>query len=60
VTFHIDGFGGQFAKRSKYRELRAKRPFFNASSCSTNEDRDMLTPREVLGLKPEPDLITYQ
>ncbi len=60
VTFHIDGFGGQFAKRSKYRELRARRPFFNGFKLFYDEDRDMLTPREVLGLRPAPDLVTYQ
>ncbi len=60
VTFHIDGFGGQFAKRSKYRQLRVKRPFFNGFKLFYDEDRDMLTPREVLKLRPAPDLVTYQ
>ena len=60
VTFHIDGFGGQFAKRSKYRQLRVRPPFFNGFKLFYDEDRDMLTPREVLGLKPAPDLVTYQ
>jgi len=60
ITFHIDGFGGQFAKRSKYRQLRARPPFFNGFKLFFDEDRDMLTPREVLGLRPPPDLVTYQ
>ena len=60
ITFHIDGFGGQFAKRSKYRQLRARKPFFNGFKLFFDEDRDMLTPREVLALRPAPDLVTYQ
>jgi hypothetical protein len=60
ITFHIDGFGGQFAKRSKYRQLRVRKPFFNGFKLFFDEDRDMLTPREVLALRPAPDLVTYQ
>jgi hypothetical protein len=52
ITFHIDGFGGQFAKRSKYRQLRVRKPFFNGFKLFFDEDRDMLTPREVLALRP--------
>jgi hypothetical protein len=60
ITFHIDGFGTQSAKRAKYRELHARAPFWNGLKLFYDEDVDRLTPAEVLGLRPIPDLVSYQ
>ena len=61
ITFHIDGFGGRAAKLSKYDVLKTKRKgFHNGFKLFYDEDVNMFSPREVLGIKPRPDLITYQ
>lgn len=60
-TFHIDGFGGRAAKLSKYDVLKTERKgFFNGFKLFYDEDVNMFSPAEVLGIKPRPDLITYQ
>jgi hypothetical protein len=61
ITFHIDGFGTRAAKRSKYRQLRARPPHHSGFKLFYDEDVRMFGPREVLKLlRPAPDLITYQ
>lgn len=60
TTFHIDGFGGRQVKRDVYRDLRARRPFWNGFKLFLDEDVDLLSPREALGLRPAPDLVSYQ
>ncbi|MBA2365094.1 MAG: hypothetical protein H0V77_01435 [Actinobacteria bacterium] len=60
-TFHIDGFGGRAAKLSKYDVLKTERKgFYNGFKLFYDEDINMFSPAEVLGIKPRPDLITYQ
>jgi hypothetical protein len=60
-TFHIDGFGGRAAKLSKYDVLKTERKgFYNGFKLFYDEDVNMFSPAEVLGIKPRPDLITYQ
>ncbi len=60
TVLHIDGFGSQAQKLEKYAQLHAKPPFANGLKLFYDEDIDMFTPPEVLGLVPAPDLITYQ
>lgn len=61
ITFHIDGFGGRAAKLSKYNVLKTERKgFYNGFKLFYDEDVNMFSPAEVLGIKPRPDLITYQ
>jgi hypothetical protein len=61
ITFHIDGFGGRAAKLSKYHVLQTKRKgFHNGFKLFYDEDVNMFSPREVLKIKPSPDLVTYQ
>ncbi len=61
ITFHVDGFGGRAAKLSKYHLLAVRRgPFFNGLKLFYQQDVDMFSAREALGLDPAPDLITYQ
>ncbi len=60
ITFHVDGFGTRAAKRSKYRSLHGRPPFHSGFKLFYDEDVGLLTPRQVLALRPAPDLITYQ
>jgi hypothetical protein len=60
VTFHIDGFGGRAAKRSKYDQLAVGPPFHNGLKLFYDEDIDMFAPHEAMAFDPTPDLITYQ
>jgi hypothetical protein len=61
TTFHIDGFGGRFAKRSKYEALRVEPPFANGFKLFYRQDTNLFSPAEVMSeLVPAPDLVTYQ
>jgi len=61
TVIHVDGFGGAAAKRSKYADLHTTRPGqYNGFKLFLQDDVGLLAPRDVLGLKPAPDLITYQ
>jgi hypothetical protein len=60
ITFHIDGFGGQEDKKRKYDLLAGDRGWHNGFKLFLEADIGMMTPDQVMRLKPRPDLITYQ
>jgi hypothetical protein len=60
ITFHIDGFGGQEDKKRKYDLLAGDRRWHNGFKLFLEADIGMMTPDQVMRLKPRPDLITYQ
>jgi hypothetical protein len=60
VVIHMDGFGTQSQKLATYSIVHAEPPFHNGFKLFYDEDVDMFTPAETLGLDPVPDLITYQ
>lgn len=60
TVFHIDGFGGQEIKVRKYAALQVEPPFHNALKLFYDEDIDIFTPDQVLGIDPDIDLVTYQ
>jgi hypothetical protein len=61
VTFNVDGFGTPPAKISKYREFTRRRGRYNDGyKLFYHEDTDMMSPRQVLRLRPPPDLIVYE
>ena len=61
TTFHVDGFGGRGAKRSKYQQLHPEPPFASGFKLFYDQDIDLLTPTDVMTtLSPPPDLVTYQ
>ena len=61
VVFHIDGFGDRPNKLAKYAMLsKNTRGAFLGLKLFYDQDADMFSAREVLRLKPPPDLITYQ
>jgi hypothetical protein len=60
ITFHIDGFGVQEDKKRKYDLLAGDRRWHNGFKLFLDEDTGLMTPDQVMRLRPAPDLITYQ
>ncbi|MBA2794454.1 MAG: hypothetical protein H0U32_10770, partial [Thermoleophilaceae bacterium] len=59
VTLNVDGFGTKAAKLSKYRVLVPRR-FRAGFKLFYREDTGLMSPREVLALRPQPDIIEYE
>lgn len=59
VTLNFDGIGSPAAKRAGYQNLRARRTH-NGFSIFYSRDSPVMSPREVLRLKPEADFLLYQ
>ncbi|MGI9020505.1 MAG: hypothetical protein ACR2G3_07340 [Solirubrobacterales bacterium] len=59
ITLNFDGIGSPSAKRSGYRDLSFK-GLFNGFSLFYELDQNLMSPRQVLGLRPEPDYVMYQ
>jgi hypothetical protein len=61
VVFHADGFGTPAAKIRVYHQLRFPgRPFGTGFKLFLRQDSRVMTAREVMALRPRPDIITYQ
>ena len=61
LVVNVDGFGDQPNKISKYREFtRDLRRRFNGFKLFYNEDLNLMSPKQVLRLRPEPDLVVYE
>jgi hypothetical protein len=60
ITFHVDGFGSRAAKRAHYRVLHRSAPFFNGIKLFYQQDIDVFSAADVMHLKPQPDLVTYE
>lgn len=60
VTIHMDGFGTRSQKLATYSFTQAAAPFHNGFKLFYDEDVNMFSPAETLGLSPAPDLVTYQ
>lgn len=62
VVFHADGFGGRVEKIASYRRLALPgRPFGAGFKLFLRQDTGaMMTPRQVMALRPRPDVITYE
>jgi hypothetical protein len=61
LVVNVDGFGDQPNKISKYREFtRGKRDRHHGFKLFYKEDVNLMKPREVLRLRPEPDLVVYE
>lgn len=59
VTLNFDGIGRPGAKKAGYRQLSSD-TLFNGFSLFYELDENLMRPREVLGLHPEPDYVMYQ
>jgi len=61
VAFHADGFGSPTAKRRVYQQLAFPgRPFGAGFKLFLRQDSRVMTPAEVMRLRPQPDIVTYQ
>ena len=59
VTLNFDGIGGRSAKTSGYKSLSYP-GLFNGFSLFYKLDDGLMTPGQVLKLRPQPDYIMYQ
>ncbi|MBI2953953.1 MAG: LysM peptidoglycan-binding domain-containing protein [Chloroflexi bacterium] len=60
VVIDMDGFGGQAAKISKYNFVQSVPVQFAGIKLFYREDVDLMTPGQVMQLKPIPDMVIYQ
>lgn len=62
LVLNVDGFGTPADKKAKYRDLRTGRGggFFSGFKLFYEEDVGLMSPREVLKMKPTPDLVVYE
>jgi hypothetical protein len=61
VVFHADGFGTQSEKIGTWRALGFPgRPFGAGFKLFLRDDTALLSPDQVMQLRPRPDVITYQ
>jgi hypothetical protein len=63
LTLNVDGFGDQPSKISKYEEF-ARAPeaqrFHAGFKLFFHEDTNLMTPRQVLRLRPQPEFVVYE
>ena len=62
MVLNADGFGTPELKRDKYRTFTAspRRFFGEGFKLFYREDTNLMTPRQVLRLKPPPDVVVYE
>ncbi len=61
LVVNVDGFGDQPNKITKYREFtRDLRRRFNGFKLFYHEDQNLMSPNQVLRLRPQPDLVVYE
>ncbi|HEX8101418.1 MAG TPA: hypothetical protein VF533_02305 [Solirubrobacteraceae bacterium] len=61
ITLNADGFGDQPNKLSKYRAFtRGQKKFANGYKLFYREDINLMTPKEVMRMRPRPDFIVYE
>lgn len=66
IAFNIDGIGTPADKVPKYNELADKRAnqrrsgIHNGFKLFYHEDTNLMAPKEVLSLRPQPEIIVYE
>ena len=61
LTMNVDGFGNQANKISKYDQFTSELTrFHNGFKLFYEEDTDLMSPAQVLALRPPPDLVVYE
>jgi len=61
MVLNADGFGSAPVKRAKYHAFtRAARTFDQGFKLFYEEDAGLMTPRQVLRLRPAPDVVVYE
>jgi hypothetical protein len=61
LTFNVDGFGTPANKISKWELFTGQRPrAANGYKLFYKEDIDLMSPRQVMRMRPRPDLVVYE
>jgi hypothetical protein len=61
LTVNVDGFGDQPVKIAKYHEFtRPRRRRLNGFKLFYQEDTNLMSPAQVLRLRPAPNLVVYE
>jgi hypothetical protein len=62
MVLNIDGFGGRAIKEAKYHEFMRTVPagMHQGFKLFYEEDTGLMTPRQVLRLRPPPDVVVYE
>jgi hypothetical protein len=61
VTLNIDGFGDQPNKIAKYHDFsRSDRGFHKGFKLFYEEDTDLMSPKQVMKLRPRPEIVVYE
>jgi hypothetical protein len=62
MVLNADGFGTRPLKKAKYKSFTSSpRPFFGEGfKLFYHEDTNLMTPRQVLRLRPPPDVVVYE
>ena len=61
MVLNVDGFGGREVKIAKYRNFaREAKEFIPGFKLFYEEDLNLLTPRDVMRIKPRPALVVYE
>lgn len=61
LTMNVDGFGDRPNKVSKYDQFTSELTrFHNGFKLFYEEDTNLMGPRQVLALRPPPDLVVYE
>jgi hypothetical protein len=60
VVFHMDGVGGPGLKIGGYNALKMRPPFRNGFKVFPVLDKPPMTPAQVMALRPQPEVVTYQ
>jgi hypothetical protein len=61
ITFNVDGFGDQPNKLSKWDVFTKQKPHLHDGyKLFYKEDVNLMTPREVMRMRPQPDLVVYE
>jgi hypothetical protein len=61
LTINVDGFGGQAVKRVKYQQFaKQNKAFFNGFKLFYKEDSGLFKPKQVVKLKPPPNVVVYE
>jgi hypothetical protein len=61
LTVNVDGFGDRPIKIAKYRDFtRPRRDYHHGFKLFYEEDTNLMKPRRVLRMRPQPELVVYE
>jgi hypothetical protein len=61
LAINVDGFGGRAIKRAKYRDFAsAGDHFYDGFKLFYHEDTNVLQPRQVVRMRPSPQIVVYE